>query len=339
MIPTTLVIRWRGYPAPGTLDAVAPPRIAIRCDGGANQGAGHVARCKPIALAFRDAGWETIVVGRLDGLAAWMVRTAGLPVREPFKEEPCGVDADAFDAALVDLYNVPKYEICALARALPIVTLGESASCEAAGVVIDYHLDRNTSEDGSRLLAGPAYAPVDPAFAAIGREQSGHLRCVLVTLGGSAMVRRFAEPLIAAVAEAYPTVRLLVAAGLPVPDHVVVERLPQPATLVEPAREADVAVTAAGMTAYELACAGVPFLALIVADNQARVGRALERSGLSLVLDVRQGIDSCALRERLVKLADASVRRSLGAAGPQTIDGRGASRAVSALALRWGLGG
>jgi spore coat polysaccharide biosynthesis predicted glycosyltransferase SpsG len=316
---------------------VAAPRIAIRCDGGAALGAGHVARCRPIALAFGDAGCETTVVGRLDGLAEWMVQTAGLRVREPSSRQPCGIEPAAFDGALVDLYDVAEGEVCTLAGALPIATLGEAASCPTAGVLIDYHLDRNASEDGPRLLAGPSYAPVDPAFV-MARRGRGEVRCVLVTLGGSAGVREYSEQVVAAVAEAYPSARLLVAAGLPTPGHVVVERPEAPATLVEPARMADLAVTAAGMTAYELACAGVPFLALVVADNQARVGRALERAGLGIVLDVRAGIDVGALREGLTSLGDAALRLSLALAGQEVIDGRGADRSVSALALRWRLG-
>jgi spore coat polysaccharide biosynthesis predicted glycosyltransferase SpsG len=116
----------------------------------------------------------------------------------------------------------------------------------------------------------------------------------------------------------------------------VVEPLREPSTLVEPAARADVAVTAAGMTAYELACAGVPFLALIVADNQERVGRALEDSGVGLVLDVRGGIDGQALEARLAELRDPSVRERLATAGARAVDGAGALRATSALTERWG---
>ena len=44
----------------------------------------------------------------------------------------------------------------------------------------------------------------------------------------------------------------------------------------------DVAVSAAGFTPYELACAGVPAVVVSVADNQVPVARALDRAGVAI---------------------------------------------------------
>jgi hypothetical protein len=68
------------------------------------------------------------------------------------------------------------------------------------------------------------------------------------------------------------------------------------------------------------------------------VGRALEQTGVGLVLDVRDGVDPDALQERLGALADPAVRARLAAAGPRAVDGEGARRAARALAARWNLG-
>ena len=318
-------------PARRIRSGATPRRIAIRCDGGATLGAGHVARCRPLAMAFAAAGHDVTIVGRLDGLAAWLVDGSGLPVQAP-ADGPLGVDPARFDAAVVDLYDT---DVCPLARALPVATVAEASRCEDAGVLLDYHLDRDAAEDGPRLLAGPRYAPVDPAFAGARRER-GDVGCALVTLGGSTGVRELVLALSAAVAQAFPRARLLVTAGLPVADGVAVERPAEPSTLLDAAARADVAVTAAGMTSSELACAGVPFLALVMADNQMRVGRGLEETGVGLVLDARAGVAPEPLRERLDALADPAVPARLAAAGPRAIHGAGARRATSALAERWG---
>ena len=105
------------------------------------------------------------------------------------------------------------------------------------------------------------------------------MRCALVTLGGSAAVHGQAPLLTAAAAQAFPRAQLLVTTGLPAADGLEVERLPEQSTMLDAITRADIAITAAGMTVYELACAGVPFLALVVAGNQERVGRALEQTG------------------------------------------------------------
>jgi spore coat polysaccharide biosynthesis predicted glycosyltransferase SpsG len=312
---------------------VNAPRIAIRCDGGATIGAGHVARCRPLALAFREHACDPHFVGRFDGLAAALATSTGLSL-EPPGQGPLGVDPSRFDAAIVDLYDV---DVCALARELPVATPGEASHCADAGVRIDYHLDRDASEDGPRLLAGPTYAPIDPAFAQARRDRAG-VELALMTLGGSEAVRALAPSLTRGLAEAFPGAALLMTAGLPAADGVSVEQWPDGAMLPAAAARADLAVTAAGLTAYELACAGVPFLALVVVDNQERVGRALQQTGAGLVLDVRAGLDSSLLEQRLRQLADPAVRARLATTGERLLDGGGARRATAALIRSWGLG-
>ena len=284
----------------------------------------------PARHGLRGGGARSTFIGKLDGLAARLARTAGLPLEAP-ADGPLGVDPARFDAAVVDLYDT---DVCPLARALPVATPAEASHCEEAGVRVDYHLDRDASEDGPRLLAGPTYAPVDPAFTRARRDRR-EVRRALVTLGGSAAVHGQAPLLTAAAAQAFPRAQLPTT-GLPAADGLEVERLPEQSTMLDAITRADIAITAAGMTAYELACAGVPFLALVVAGNQERVGRALEQTGQ---------------RSRLTPAPDWTATRSVNAssssrtlpggrmpaaAGPRAIDGDGARRATAALVGRWG---
>ena len=80
---------------------------------------------------------------------------------------------------------------------------------------------------------------------------------------------------------------------------------------------ADVAVSAAGSTPYDLACAGVPSAVRAVAANQQPIERAFLAAGLA--------------RAEPAELLDPSVRAALAAAGPALIDGYGAFRARDGL--------
>src|SRR3954468_11287234 len=132
-----------------------PPRaVAFRCDGDDTLGAGHVGRCLPIAAAFAAQGWAPVFVGRYEGLAAWLLERAGLPVR-PSAEDggaPCGLDPAAWDAAVVDLYGADVDEVCALATRIGVLTLGEATRCPDAGLWVDYHLDRRAEPPTARVL-------------------------------------------------------------------------------------------------------------------------------------------------------------------------------------------
>jgi UDP-2,4-diacetamido-2,4,6-trideoxy-beta-L-altropyranose hydrolase len=304
-------------------------RVAVRCDGDEVVGAGHVARCLPLARALAEIGWAPEFVGRYGGLAAWLLDAAGMPSRKPDESAPAGVAASRWDAAIVDSYGFSQPELCALARALPIATLGEAPRCPDAGVWIDYHLDRAGDVATPRLLPGPAFAPIDPRFAGVGRARDD-VRDALVTVGGSTAAQALVEHAAAGLRRAFPGVRLVVASGaaLEGPD---VERLAYPATLVETVSRIDLAVSAAGLTAYELACAGLPTVLVPVADNQRRVVSACVAAGVALGSDA----DAEALLTQLDRLRDAALRAQLSAAGRAVLDGRGAQRAAAGLVERW----
>ena len=113
--------------------------LAFRCDGDAEIGAGHVARCLPLAPRSRQRGFDPVFVGAYSSLARWLLDRSGLPRASP-TPGPCGL-GDGWDAAVIDTYTEPEDELCAAATARPVATLGEARRCPERGVVLDYHLD------------------------------------------------------------------------------------------------------------------------------------------------------------------------------------------------------
>lgn len=288
------------------------PELAVRCDGGAAIGAGHVARCLPLARAFAGLGWEPVFRGAFDGLAAWMIERAGLPVGDP--DGVAGARA-----AIVDSYALGAADVCALAASLPVATIGEAVRCPDAGAWIDYHADRAGEDATDRLLPGPAYAPVDPRFADAGAPGDA-VRTALVTVGASAAAQDRIPRLADELRTAFPGVRLLVAGGAALAGEDV-ERLPFPGSLLDVVGRVDLAVTGAGMTAYELAAAGVPMLLVQIADNQRRVVDGMTAAG--------------AAATTLQELVDPAARARLRARAQALVDGRGAARAARRLDAAW----
>jgi spore coat polysaccharide biosynthesis predicted glycosyltransferase SpsG len=288
--------------------------VAFRCDGGERVGAGHVARCIPLAAAFARDGHEPRFCGSFDGFAAWLLERAGQALA------PADAVHDAA-AAVVDVYDAPVDVVCALAERMPICTIGEGARCPDAGVHLDFHADRNGESATDRVLPGTRYAPVDPAFGQARRDRSGEVATVLVTLGASAAARAMASDVVAEVRGAFPAARIVTAGVL---DIAGTEQLPSPSALVDHVAGIDVAVSAAGHTAYELACAGVPTAIVPIVPNQERVVAGARLTGFAVVGAAAQ-------------LADGAVRSRLQEAGPRVVDGRGAARAAAALIERWSL--
>jgi len=100
-------------------------------------------------------------------------------------------------------------------------------------------------------------------------------------------------------------------------------------------RWADVAVTAAGSTSWELAATGLPALQLVIADNQIPIAAALHRAGVTISLGdcrtVTPGDIAAALR---TLLPDRARREEMSARGRRLVDGRGVSRVAAALGAR-----
>ena len=129
-------------PSPAPIDE--RPRLAVRCDGDAGIGAGHVARCLPLADAFARRGWSVVFVGRFDGLAAWLIERAGRDTTLPVDGARLRPGAGRLDRGDRRLLRARRRRAVRARR-------GSSRSrrwarrrrCDEAGDLIDYHLDRD----------------------------------------------------------------------------------------------------------------------------------------------------------------------------------------------------
>ncbi|MDA3936756.1 MAG: glycosyltransferase [Actinomycetota bacterium] len=90
---------------------------------------------------------------------------------------------------------------------------------------------------------------------------------------------------------------------------------------------ADIAVTAAGQTIYELAALGVPAVAVCVADNQVAQAQAFERAGALRIAGAWGRSNPMEhIPELLMDLAAPDIRACMSVAGQRLVDGRGAFR-------------
>lgn len=282
--------------------------LVFRCDGDDRTGAGHVSRSLQIALAGRRRGDEILFVGQYRGMAARLLEAAGVPSHAP-SASPAGLPSGGA-TAVIDSYEISRDEIRRAARTQPVVQVRDHQDSVDGAIGLRYH----PCEDGfgEAEIAGPEYAPIDPRFTALRRSRG--FGKVLLTVGGTSWAANLTAPL----------------------RHVASEFgleawTPPGGDMQRAVEEADVAISAAGLTAYELACAGVPSVLLAVADNQLPVAVGFEQRGWATALDARSGLRSSDLRAALGSLEDEAVRDRLAAAGPSVVDGYGADRICAAI--------
>jgi len=344
--------------------------LLIRADADGEIGTGHVMRCLALAQAWQKAGGQVFLLGDVaaDAIRRRLRACdidflpisrrhpdpadlrATLQLVEQSRDELgsgetiwLAVDGYHFDAQYLEQVRGAD------ARLLVIDDLGRLPPFDADLVLnqnlgaeqTDYPCDEYTT-----LLLGSPYVLLRQEYLARGcpeRKIPELAQNVLVTLGG-------ADP---------KNVTGMVAAGLAEMDlrdlevRVVVGaanrhvksleqefgRFPANWRLLKNVDDmpglvawADVAVAAAGTTAWELAFSGLPAALLALADHQLPVAERLAAAGAATSLGRADGLTHERIAAELSGLSkDAALRRRQSETGPLLVDGRGASRVVEVM--------
>ncbi|KAB1942246.1 spore coat protein [Micromonospora sp. ALFpr18c] len=337
-------------------------RVGVRCDAGPRRGVGHLVRCLALAEEFQARGAHVAVFGtveRLDwALAELAARGIGL---HPGPDSPAELVETAqrhdLDVMVLDSYELDPAGAGAL-RAAGVLTLA-IIDGDSRGQDADLYLDQNFGarhpELPGRLLAGSAYAllrdsvitarpPAPPTATAVGRPR------VLAFFGGTDAVG--AAPVLT---------RVLVAAGHPMDLTVVVGRPEIEAELEEitPGRGqiirpvpptgslptlitgADLVISAAGTSTWELCCLGAPAALVCVVDNQRESYDRVIRHGLAAGLGELPELTAAGVAGRAARataartlnglLSSPQRRTALAARAWSTVDGQGRGRVVDAV--------
>ena len=325
--------------------------LLVRCDGDGRLGMGHVVRCLAIAGGLREGHGYGVRFAVRDGESAGAaaIRADGFPVDVlPSGDEAAGIDGSLSghpaDAILLDVRtDLPAAAVRRWrSEGLLTVVLDDPSPRRLAPDLAIYppvpQLDEVSWEgfDGV-LLAGWEWLPLRPAFADIVRPPRGTLPQVLVTAGGS-------DPggLTLPILEALETVPLdftvvVVVGAAFLHDDALAAFLETARPRYRVARSvsdmaglmaaSDLAVVSFGVTAYELAAAGVPSVLLGLTDDHARSAEALASADVAVALGVhdRVGREEIAQAARAL-LEDPERRKQMAERAAALVDGRGAAR-------------
>ncbi len=322
----------------------------IRCDGGGKFGYGHVKRMVVLARALRDR--EGIgAVFALNGTAdaCEPIRRAGFAVTMGDTLETL-IDRHAPELLVLDGREGPdRTELAALSNRVALTAVIDDG-CERrlAGDRAYYPpvpQARALDWTGSRCTPriGWEWSLLGSSQTAMPPRKVSSRPVLLVTMGGSdplGLTLRGAR----ALAKLDPAFRARFVIGPGMAERGDVARqivaLNRNFETIEGADDlatefagADLALCAFGVTAYELAAAGVPALYLGLSQDHADSASAFEDAGMGVSLGVAEDVaDETIARQVSTMLGDANRLRAMRAAGLMTIDGRGAARIAADLA-------
>ncbi len=338
--------------------------ILIRADASPEIGTGHIMRCLALAQAWQDAGGTATFLmakstpslqTRLAAEGCKVVVIAVVPGgnedadltngwASTIEAEWVVVDGYAFDA---------KYQKRLRGHERKLLCVDDAGEC--GRYVADIVLNQNATAaqdiyanclSSTQLLLGPSFCLLRREFTPWRKWQRkiSAMGCnVVVTLGGSTPAEagvRVMESLgrakvaclhaIFVVGGSSTNVAALESCAAKLSEQISIRR--DVSNMAELMAHADVAISAAGSTCWELCLLGLPSILISVADNQTPVAIELERRGC-MVYAGRGNIVSPDEFARILEnlLASPAARKSMSHQCRQLVDGLGAERVVSKM--------
>jgi len=292
-------------------------------------------RCLAVAEAATELGWFVHLSADLSALS-WVqpwIESLGVETVQPFDTVTAlwGLAKEMHaDAILVDHYDFPNTLSAADAGNVLMANFEDGEfGRRSAHLSIDYALGAETRrrpEDGSlRCLRGIRYAPIRAEIRAgrhvrpeVRRELAREQPQVAVLMGGT---------------DAHGVAAMIDALVADAGGHV----LPVKGgwSLASQLQQADAVISAAGVSAYELAHLGLPTALVQIVDNQATNYQALVAAGAVTGLGTTTELHDlpALVAERMRDwLSDPAGMAATARTGQRLVDGDGAARIITALA-------
>jgi UDP-2,4-diacetamido-2,4,6-trideoxy-beta-L-altropyranose hydrolase len=339
--------------------------LLIRCDASIPVGTGHVMRCLALAEAWQDAGGQATfamakttpaIEERLLAEKITMLHLVQVPGSAKDGEQTCQLARQiSTDWVVVDGYAFgADYQASLHEAGLRVLVVDDHgrAGRYLAEIVLnqnpqareDLYLNRKPS---TQLLLGLEYALLRREFAnwrQWTRDTPPTARNLLVMMGGTDPENVTQRVLDALACEADFDIQVVAGGSNPHltelresvrKSRACVRLVENTGKIAELMAWADIAVSAAGTTAWEMCFMGLPALLIVLADNQEPIARALDDAGAGLSLGQAATLRTEGIRDQLRRIAAShEIMLKMSTRGRALVDGRGAERIVAAMVGR-----
>jgi UDP-2,4-diacetamido-2,4,6-trideoxy-beta-L-altropyranose hydrolase len=334
-------------------------------------GTGHVMRCLALAQAWQDSGGEVIfamaqvmpaIEERLSSERAEVVRLGVSPASADDAEKLVQLTHSCSSTSVVvDGYHFDsEYQRYLKEAGLKLLVVDDTAHVDRYHADLILNQNPYATKDlypdcgpNTRLLLGPNFALLRREFVPRRewrREIVPKGNKILVTLGGSDPANVTARVIRALASTVLDELEIIVVVGGGNPHEELLQQVVSSVrcriTLQKNVSEmprlmewADLAISGAGSTCWEMCLLALPAIIIPIAENQVVASEWLSKQGVARVIESSQQDFEEKLSTLVIKLLNASqARATMSAEGAKLIDGQGASRVARAI-LNTSVGG
>jgi UDP-2,4-diacetamido-2,4,6-trideoxy-beta-L-altropyranose hydrolase len=336
-------------------------KVAFRANGGsAGIGLGHLMRCIAVADAFKRTGAVSWFVSKDYPAGVRLIQERGYEVRtipnqaQPDEDLKKTVElANDADIIVADSYEFTGDYLAGLKATGKFVAAFDDkidrdlpVDAVIGNVYATRDLYGNKLPKETALIAGAKFIPLRNDFQGLQKYAvKDAVRRVLVTMGGEDPVN--VTQLVVDALQNYPsqlTLDILIGSAyknresleqsLKGSKHVSVIR-ENVRSVIPLYQSVDAAITAPGITFWELAAAGVPMAVIQTADNQEGVVGYAAKNHLGLVLGWHNQLSNDDIISGLKMLESKKMRVQYSENCQKLVDGKGAERIAEALSQEY----
>lgn len=315
--------------------------IAIRADGNSSIGSGHVMRCLSIAKAIKKAGGDCSFITadtamqkviNENGFTVYSLSTDYQNMEEETESLLLVLRDIHADVILIDSYYATPEYVTEVSKHIKVALMDDYGKEKfPASLVINYNMYASEEEyrdlygnSKTRFCLGPRFAPLRDEFTNLPEKKINEKVENVLILTGGADPEHVALRLVDEIAKSDVDIHFNIVAGALSEDIEKLRKVEASDARIsvfvnvknmhELMMNADIAVTAAGSTVYELCACKTPMIVYSCADNQTRNAKAIEQSLIGkYVGDIRNNSVSAAgiFADALLLAKNFSLRESL----------------------------
>ena len=336
--------------------------VCIRVDGSAEIGTGHIIRCLALAEELSYRGFRTIFCTKdFDSGLIMKIKSEGfdlsvipanLSLEEDRKHFTSIAKRNNADIAITDNYYFTNGYLKHLKDNFKVVVSIDDVADTFfySDILINQNINaipekyNGKTENGTKLLLGPAYALLRPEFKKYHDKsrEFDSVKNILVTLGGSDQENQTLKAL-RALEKIEGDLSITIVLGVSNRNKEGIRKyvnkikkdiklLENVSNMAELMCEADIAIGAGGSTSWEFCCIGVPIIIIFLAENQKSIAEGLCVRGISVNLGNYRYVSENDIKTAVEELINNPYKRKvMSQKGKEIVDGKGAERVTEEI--------
>ena len=329
-------------------------KVLFRADANSKIGVGHVMRCVALAqyLASQNVLVRFLTVTDSERLSQYL-SSQKFETRvinsTPKNDENVQIILkelrQGFDWVILDSYDFGENHHRKISEAnIRLLVLEDNPPySQCADLVLNHALQDNEESSDSRFLFGTHYALIRQELIQAEKRGEKGQQNIIITLGGAAFPDLYKKIIrsIGLITEFKLKIKLL--HGFSIDSEVVpIDFADHQIEYCEPTPDvgsifnwADLSISAAGGTSWELCFFGVVGIVGLVADNQVQIARNLDRKGIFKSVGSYQDCSEQKLADELKRLlSNPALVKSMRSKARELVDGKGPERIFQAMQNR-----